>query len=315
MCSCLESNLPGGQAGSSSRIENYLGFPTGISGADLTGRAYAQAQKFGAQVLIAKGASKLACARPLYALHLEDGGRIDARALIIASGAQYRRPAIANASQFEGAGVYYAASRMESPLCVGEEIAVVGGGNSAGQAAVFLAETAEHVHLLVRKDGLAETMSRYLVRRIEDHPGITLRTRTQLVTLDGDRHLDRVQWRETGTGVVETHDIRHVFMMMGAVPNTGWLDNCVALDGRGFIKTGPDLSPEDLRTAGWPLARSPYLLETNRPGVFAVGDVRGATSSASHPRSARVRSPSRSFIKCFANDDRCEGSPDSKRSP
>ena len=271
----LESNLPGGQAGSSSRIENYLGFPTGISGLDLTGRAYAQAQKFGAQVMVAKGAAKLACARPLYAVHLEDGGRIDARALIIASGAEYRKPALANVSQFEGAGVYYAASRMESQLCVGEEVVIVGGGNSAGQAAVFLAEAANHVHLLVRKDGLAETMSRYLVRRIEEHPAITLRTRTELVALDGDRHLDRVQWRDSRTGVVETHDVRHVFMMTGAVPNTGWLDGCVALDERGFIKTGPDLSPEELTTAGWPLARSPYLLEANRPGVFAVGDVRG----------------------------------------
>ena len=271
----LESTLPGGQAGSSSRIENYLGFPTGISGLDLTGRAYAQAQKFGAQVMIAKGASKLVCARPLYAVHLEDGGRIDARAVIIASGAQYRKPAIANVSQFEGAGVYYAASRMESQLCVGEEVVIVGGGNSAGQAAVFLAETAKHVHLLVRKDGLAETMSRYLVRRIEEHPAITLRTRTELVALDGDRHLDRVQWRDSRTGVVEPHDIRHVFMMTGAVPNTGWLDGCLALDARGFIKTGPDLSAEDLTTAGWPPGRSPYLLETNRPGVFAVGDVRG----------------------------------------
>jgi thioredoxin reductase (NADPH) len=271
----LESNLPGGQAGSSSRIENYLGFPTGISGLDLTGRAYAQAQKFGAQVMVAKGAAKLACARPLYAVHLEDGGRIDARALIIASGAEYRKPALANVSQFEGAGVYYAASRMESQLCVGEEVVIVGGGNSAGQAAVFLSEAAKHVHLLVRKDGLAETMSRYLVRRIEEHPAITLRTRTELVALDGDRHLDRVQWRDSRTGVVETHDVRHVFMMTGAVPNTGWLDGCLALDGRGFIKTGPDLSPEELTTAGWPLARPPYLLETNRPGVFAVGDVRG----------------------------------------
>jgi thioredoxin reductase (NADPH) len=171
--------------------------------------------------------------------------------------------------------VYYAASRMESQLCVGEEVAIVGGGNSAGQAAVFLAETAKHVHLLVRKDGLADTMSRYLVRRIEEHPAITLRTRTELVALDGDRHLDRVQWREGRTDAVESHDIRHVFMMTGAVPNTGWLDGCVALDERGFIKTGPDLSTENLTTAAWPLARTPYLLETNRPGVFAVGDVRG----------------------------------------
>ena len=271
----LESNLPGGQAGSSSRIENYLGFPTGISGLDLTGRAYAQAQKFGAQVLVAKGAAKLTCAHPLYTVHLDDGSHIEARALVIASGAEYRKPALDNVSQFEGAGVYYAASRMESQLCIGEQVAIVGGGNSAGQAAVFLAETARRVHILVRKDGLAETMSRYLVRRIEDHPKIVLRTRTELVTLEGERHLDRVQWRDGRTGAMETHDIRHAFMMTGAIPNTAWLDGCVALDSRGFIKTGPDLSQEDLSLAGWPLARSPYLLETSRPGMFAVGDVRG----------------------------------------
>jgi thioredoxin reductase (NADPH) len=265
----------GGQAGASARIENYLGFPTGISGLDLTERAYAQAQKFGAQLMIAEGASKLSCARPLYSVHLEGGGRIDARALIIASGAQYRKPAIPHVAQFEGAGVYYSASRMESQLCVAEEVLIVGGGNSGGQAAVFLAETAKHVHLLVRKDDLAETMSRYLVRRIEEHPSITVRTRTEIVALDGERHLERVQWRDSQTGIVETHDLRHVFMMTGAVPNTGWLDGCVALDERGFIKTGPDVSPEELTAAGWPLARPPYLLETNRPGVFAVGDVRG----------------------------------------
>jgi thioredoxin reductase len=180
-----------------------------------------------------------------------------------------------NGHPFEGAGIYYAASRMESQLCLGEEIVIVGGGNSAGQAAVFLAETAKHVHLLVRTDGLADTMSRYLVRRVEAHPAITLRTRTELVALDGDRHLDRVQWRHSETGVVEAHDIRHVFMMTGAVPNTGWLDGCVALDRRGFIKTGQDLSQDELWAAGWPLARPPYLLETSRPDVFAVGDVRG----------------------------------------
>ena len=163
---------------------------------------------------------------------------------------------------------------MESQLCMAEEVVIVGGGNAAGQAAVFLAQTARHVHLLVRKDGLAETMSRYLIRRIEEHPAITLQTQTELVALDGEGHLDRVQWRDGRTNAVETHDIRHVFMMTGAVPNTGWLDGCVALDGSGFIKTGPDLSPEDLTAARWPLARSPYLLETTRPGVFAVGDVR-----------------------------------------
>jgi thioredoxin reductase (NADPH) len=164
---------------------------------------------------------------------------------------------------------------MESQLCGGEEVVIVGGGNSAGQAAVFLAQTAKHVHLLVRKDGLAETMSRYLVLRIEEHPKITLRTQTELVALDGEQHLDRVRWRDRRTSADETHDIRHVFLMTGAVPNTGWLDGCIAVDKNGFIKTGPDLSPDDLSAAAWPLARPPYLLETNRPGVFAVGDVRG----------------------------------------
>jgi thioredoxin reductase (NADPH) len=271
----LESNSPGGQAGSSSRIENYLGFPTGISGLDLTGRAYAQAQKFGAQVMIAKGATQLACDRQPYEVQIAEGSSVRARAVIIATGAEYRRPALANLSRFEGAGVYYTAMPMEAQLCVGEDVIVVGGGNSAGQAAVFLAQTAKRVHMLVRGNGLGETMSRYLIRRIEDNPTIVLRTHTRITALEGNGHLERVQWRDTEAGEVETNDIRHVFMMTGAVPNTGWLERCVVLDDKGFIKTGPELSQEDLTAARWPLTRSPYLLETSRPGVFAVGDVRG----------------------------------------
>jgi len=271
----LESNSPGGQAGSSSRIENYLGFPTGISGVDLTARAYAQAQKFGAQIMIAKGAAQLACGRQPYEVQMAGGSSIRARAVIIATGAEYRRPALANLSRFEGAGVYYTAMPMEAQLCVGEDVIVVGGGNSAGQAAVFLAQTAKRVHMLVRGNGLAETMSRYLIRRIEDNPAIVLRTRTQIVALEGNGHLERVQWRDDRAGDVEANDIRHVFMMTGAVPNTGWLDRCVVLDDKGFIKTGPELSHDDLTAAGWPLPRPPFLLETSRPGVFAVGDVRG----------------------------------------
>ena len=252
-----------------------LGFPTGISGLDLTGRAYAQAQKFGARILIAKGATKLACAQQPYEVQLAERLSVRGRAVIIATGAEYRRPALANLSQFEGAGVYYTAMPMEAQLCVGEEVIVVGGGNSAGQAAVFLAQTATRVHMLVRGDGLADAMSRYLIRRIEDNPAIVLRTHTQIVALEGDGHLERVQWRDDRTGDVQTHAIRHVFMMTGAVPNTGWLERCVVLDDKGFIKTGPELSQDDLTAAGWPLARPPYLLETSRPGVFAVGDVRG----------------------------------------
>jgi thioredoxin reductase (NADPH) len=271
----LESSSPGGQAGSSSRIENYLGFPTGISGLDLTGRAYAQAQKFGAQVMIAQGATGLSCNQQLYGVQIAGGTRIPARAVVIATGAEYRRPAIANLSRFEGAGVYYAATPMEAQLCLSGDVIVVGGGNSAGQAAIFLAQTAARVYILVRGDGLADSMSRYLIRRIEEHPAIRLLPHTELVAFEGDSHLERVRWRDNRTGTIDAQDIRHVFMMTGAAPNTRWLNGSVALDDKGFIKTGPDLSPDDLAAAGWPLARPPFLLETNRPGVFAVGDVRG----------------------------------------
>ena len=271
----LETNAPGGQAGSSSKIENYLGFPTGISGQALAGRAYTQAQKFGAQVIIAQGAKRLACDRTPYAIEMDGDLRVPARTVIIASGATYRTPSFENLSQFEGAGVYYGATFMEAQLCRGEEVVVVGGGNSAGQAAVFLAQTAKLVHILVRSSGLAETMSRYLIRRIEQNPAIVLRTNTEITTLEGTNHLERVNWRERDTGKIEAHEIRHVFVMTGAVPSTQWLIGCVALDDKGFIKTGPDLSQDDLAAAHWPLARRPHLLETSLPGVFAVGDVRG----------------------------------------
>ena len=271
----LESNVPGGQAGSSSRIENYLGFPTGISGLELTGRAYAQALKFGARVMVARGATRLSCDGQRYSVDIDGGPRIQARAVIIATGAAYRKPALANLSTFEGAGVYYGATSMEAQLCVGESVVVVGGGNSAGQAAVFLAGSARHIHMLVRGPGLADTMSRYLIRRIEEHPAIDLRTSTEIVALEGEGTLARVQWRDERSGRVETHDIRHVFMMTGAVPNTHWLDGCLALDDQGFVKTGPDVTAGDLTSAKWPLARAPYLLETSRPRIFAVGDVRG----------------------------------------
>jgi thioredoxin reductase (NADPH) len=270
----LESNSPGGQAGASSRIENYLGFPTGISGQDLAGRAYTQAQKFGAQVLIAKSATGLTCDRKPYRIAIDGGPAVPARTVIIATGAEYRRLPVENLTQFEGAGVYYGATFVEAQLCGGEEVIVVGGGNSAGQAAVFLAETATRVHMFVRSDGLAGSMSRYLIRRIEENPAIVLRTNTEIVGLEGHGSLERVRWCNRQTGQVDTGSIRHVFVMTGAAPNTGWLNRCVALDGNGFIKTGPDLSREDLATARWPLARAPQLLETSLPAVFAVGDAR-----------------------------------------
>jgi len=270
----LESTAPGGQAGSSSRIENYLGFPNGISGQELAARAYIQAQKFGAQVLIAKGATRLSCARKPYAIEIENGPRVPARTVIIATGAAYRKLPLDNLGQFEGAGVYYGATFMEAQLCRGEEVIVVGGGNAAGQAAVFLAQTAGRVHVLVRGEGLADSMSRYLIRRLEESPNVELHPQTEIAALEGNRQLDRVHWRK-GTGSLESHDIRHVFVMTGADPSTRWLQDCVVLDRQGFIKTGPDLSKDDLATAGWPLVRPPHLLETSLPGVFAVGDVRG----------------------------------------
>jgi thioredoxin reductase (NADPH) len=272
----LETNSPGGQAGSSSKIENYLGFPTGISGQALAGRAYTQAQKFGAQVIIAKRAKRLVCDRKPYAIEMDDNTRIPARTIIIATGANYRVPAIENLSEFKGLGVYYGATFMEAQLCRGEEVIVMGGGNSAGQAAVFLAQTAKRVHIIVRSKGLAESMSRYLIRRVEQNPAIVLRLNTEIVALEGSSsHLERVRWRDNESGNDEIHDIRHVFVMTGAVPSTDWLEGCIALDAKGFINTGPDLSQDELAAAQWPLARAPHLLETSLPGVFAVGDVRG----------------------------------------
>jgi len=272
----VEATAPGGQAGASSRIENYLGFPMGISGQELAGRAFTQAQKFGAEILIARDAKRLACERKPYALEVGEQ-RLPARTVVIATGAEYRKLPIADVARFEGAGVYYAATFMESQLCEGEEVIVVGAGNSAGQAAVFLAQTTRRVHLLVRSGKLADTMSRYLIRRIEDHPAIERHFHTEIVALEGNGRLERVSWRDKQSGEVEQHPIRHVFTMTGAVPSTAWLGGCVALDEKGFVKTGRDLSPEDLAAARWPLARPPHLLETSLPGVFAVGDVRSGS--------------------------------------
>jgi thioredoxin reductase (NADPH) len=272
----LETSSPGGQAGSSSRIENYLGFPTGISGQELAARAYNQAQKFGAHMLVAR-AARLICNRKPYVVELENGTRISTRTIVISTGAQYRKLSVENLSRFEGTGVYYGATFVEAQLCGGEEVIVVGGGNSAGQAAVFLAQTAKRVHILVRSNSLAASMSRYLIRRIEKSPNIILRPQTEIVAVDGKDHLKSVYWRNSQTGQTEKHEISHLFIMTGADPNTRWLDGCIALDDKGFIKTGPDLSPDNLSMASWPLTRQPYLLETTLPGVFAVGDVRNGS--------------------------------------
>ena len=276
----VEANAPGGQAGTSSKIENYLGFPLGISGQELAARAYDQAQKFGARVLIAKHAVRLNCDRKPYRVFLGDGENdvLLTRAIIIATGVAYRKLAVDNLARFENAGVYYAATQMERRMCSDEEVAIVGGANSAGQAAVFLAETARRVHMLIRSGGLSSTMSRYLISRIDAHPRIVQHARTEVVALEGNGHLERISWRAGRGGSVETQSIRHVFTMTGAEPSTKWLTGCLVLDDKGFVRTGTALTADDLAAAKWSLRRQPYLLETSLPGVLAVGDVRSGST-------------------------------------
>ena len=272
----LEAEAPGGQAGTSSKIENYLGFPTGISGQALAGRAQVQAQKFGARIAVPRTVARLDCDRRPYVLALDNGSEVRAKSVVIATGARYRRlDQLENADRFEGGnGIHYAATAIEAGLCEKEEVAVVGGGNSAGQAAVYLSRFASHVHILVRGDGLAASMSDYLVGRIEASDRITLHTHTEVVALDGERHLERVTWRNRRTGQEETRPVSNLFLMLGAVPNTDWLDGCgVALDDKGFVRVGGAGEDGHPRWNG----RAPHMLETSRPGIFAVGDVRAGS--------------------------------------
>jgi len=272
----IEENALGGQAGTSSKIENYLGFPTGISGQALAGRALAQAEKFGAELAVAARVERVACAGTnRYEIRLSNGTSLRTRSIIIASGVQYRRLALDGLERFEGAGVYFAATATEARLCGGDEVVVVGGANSAGQAAVFLAGQARRVHVLIRGEGLDATMSRYLIRRIVEMPNVTLHPHTELVGLSGDDRLRSVTWR--GPNGPENHLIGHVFLMIGALANTAWLGGCIALDDKGFVKTGTDLTADELARAEWPLSRPPLLFETNRHRIFAVGDVRSGS--------------------------------------
>ena len=270
----LETGTPGGQAGTSSKIENYLGFPTGISGLALAARARVQAQKFGAEIRTAYSALKLNCDLRPYAVDLCHGHAVRARAIIIATGAEYRQLAIENASRFLGTGIYYAATATEVRRCEMKDVIVVGGGNSAGQAAVYLAGKCHHVHLLVRAGGLADTMSRYLISRIEETSNITLHTNTEIASLEGAEQLERVSWKTNPGNVLETQQIGHVFLMTGAVPSTLWLKGCIALNDKGFVRTGSDLIPADMPAANGSPARPLQSFETNWPGIFAVGDVR-----------------------------------------
>jgi thioredoxin reductase (NADPH) len=268
----LETGTPGGQAGSSSKIENYLGFPTGISGLALAARARIQAQKFGAEIRTAYSAMKLNCGARPYAIDLCHGHAVRARCIVIATGAEYRQLAIENVARFLGTGVYYAATNTEVRRCEMRDVIVVGGGNSAGQAAMFLAGRCSHVHLLVRSRGLADSMSSYLIRRIAEMPNITLHANTEIISLQGGEQLERVIWRTAPGNIPETHSIGHVFLMTGAVPSTRWLQGCIALNDKGFVRTGMDLTAADL--ANGAAARPAQSFETNWPGIFAVGDVR-----------------------------------------
>lgn len=272
----LEATAPGGQAGSSSKIENYLGFPTGISGQALAQRALTQAEKFGAKLAIARGAVRLSGGTPLYQVDVEGGASFSARAVVIATGAEYRKLDLTDLARFEGSGVYYGATFLEAQRCAADQVIVVGGGNSAGQAAMFLAQSSSHVHVLIRAESLTASMSHYLIRRIEESPNVTLHTRTEIVQLRGDKSLESVVWRDA-TGILTVMPIQHVFSMAGAKPNTEWLHGCVELDDRGFVLTGPNLdSQHPPSAAGSPLAvKAEY--ETSQPRVFAVGDVRSGS--------------------------------------
>jgi thioredoxin reductase (NADPH) len=270
----LESEAPGGQAGSSSKIENYLGFPTGISGQALAMRALTQAEKFGARIAITKSATRLECDTVPYRIGFDGEEAVWTRAVVIASGAQYRKLVVPDLARFEGVGVYYGATFVEAQRCETEDVIVVGGGNSAGQAAMYLSRSSSRVHIMVRGDGLSASMSRYLIRRIEETPNITLHVRTRVVGLAGGDHLEEVTWVDDATGEHHTAPIRHVFTMAGAKPNTEWLGGCLQLDDKGFVLTGGDL-PKSLVFDT--KSRPPYSFETSLPRVFAVGDVRSGS--------------------------------------
>jgi thioredoxin reductase (NADPH) len=269
----IEKAAPGGQAGSSSKIENYFGFPAGLSGQELAASAIAQSEKFGAQIMVARAVDHLECEHRPYRVHLDNNQEIPARAIVLATGAQYNKPSLPNLDAFLGKGIYYNATFMEGQLCVGEQVVVIGGGNSAGQAAVFLSQNSAGVTMLVRSESLSATMSRYLVRRIEENPHIEVHHSSELESLEGKDHLDCVSWINRSSGEIRTLTARHVFVMTGASPKTDWLSGCVALDKKGFVLTGRDL--EGITPPiPWSLSRPPHMLETSLPGVFVVGDAR-----------------------------------------
>lgn len=270
----IEQQAPGGQAVSSSRIENYLGFPIGLSGDDFARRAVTQAKRFGAEILSPQDVNKISVKEPYRIVTLGDGKELCCHALIIAIGVSYRQLDIPGIEQLKGAGVYYGAAKTEALACEGEEIFIVGGANSAGQASMFFSKYAKHVTMLVRGDSLAKTMSRYLIDQIEETGNITVQLNSNIIEVQGEISLEAITIASTETGAVKTIPANSLFIFIGAVPQTDWLEGFIELDARGYILTGSDLKKNRNNTLKWRLERDPFLLETIVPGVFAVGDVR-----------------------------------------
>lgn len=269
----IEATAPGGQAGTSSMIENYLGFPLGVSGHELAVRAQVQARKFGARIAIPCAVEGLDCRGSPFVLRLGDGDALQAHTVVVATGAHYRRLGLPELAEFEGNGVHYAATALEGSFCADEDVFVVGGANSAGQAAVFLSGFARHVHMLVRGPGLADSMSQYLLTRIEASDRISVHARSEVTALEGAGHVESVRWRDHVTGESRVNPTSNVFLMLGAVPNTAWLDDCLETDAKGFVRVGADVSDP----SGFPSGHGPTGMETSIPGIFAVGDVRAGS--------------------------------------
>jgi thioredoxin reductase (NADPH) len=312
----LDTYAFGGQAGASARIENYLGFPTGISGQALAGRAYVQAQKFGAEMVVPLEVTSLDCSRFPLSLKLDCGVKVSAKTAVIATGARYRRPAIPELDRYEGRGVYYWVSPIEAALCKQEEVVLVGGGNAAGQAIVFLASHAAHVHHLIRGADLTRSMSKYLIDRIGSLANVTLYTESEIVAIEGcEEGVSGVQWRNRKDGSKQTKSLRRIFLFVGADPNTGWLENCgVKLNDKGFVCTGLDLSPTDHEQWAHPEngRRQPLQLETSVPRVFAIGDARANSTkrvAAAVGEGAAVVAQLHALLALYEKDSDVTGGP------
>ncbi|WP_081592776.1 FAD-dependent oxidoreductase [Nocardia otitidiscaviarum] len=274
----VERTATGGQAGQSSRIENYLGFPDGLSGAQLADRARRQAVKFGAELVTAREVHSLEACGSARVVKFADGGQIAGHAVLIATGVNYRHHPAPGVDDFTGRGVYYGSAMTEAADCAERDVYIVGGANSAGQAAVFLSRNARTVHILVRAASLEASMSHYLIQQIEQIPNIKVHTRTEVVSADGDDHLERIVLRDNTTGAEEKVDAERLFLFIGAAPETDWLDGTVTRDAAGYVVAGPDLMVDGERPAGWELPRPPGHLETSVPGVFVAGDVRSESA-------------------------------------